>query len=432
VVHADARHIALGAWLITMVAFAGPVVGEPLSVSDARATVPSSLRVENPPSLLRSITASGYDAPAPEFLDVRPATPDWPTLTTSVTDRQPTDLRSLLDAHGRWHLMEFGASATWRPLPGKLTASGQLPYVETGGTDVAAALDDEHEPASLGVKLQTGSFEAGVGYRSVGKRLERLVRSSVRLRDQEGHEEWVAQRLGILRLKLSTSELSDNVDRDPALPRTTTDQRAITTELVVPNWPVLGLTYATGDSTRYRLLPHGREASAPERYDFESITGSAYYYGGSRWDVTASSTLSQSRHVVRRDDEPTSTSQEVNLTLRLHEALTLVPMVSLWQEWSVVRSEANVAGLTLSCAPPASRWWGSTFVSYTSSQTRDGSIDAHTVSLAGTFGFALRGWLPAGSAVAVEAGYDHYVDTVFPQISSRAVSAFVLLKIAGF
>jgi hypothetical protein len=434
VVHADTRRIAiLGVWLITMVAFAGPVFGEPLSVVEARAAVPSTLRVEAPPSLLRGISARDpHDAPAPEFLASFPALADWPTLTTTVTDRQPIDLRSLLAPDGRWHLMEFGASATWRPLPAKLIAFGQVPYVESGRTDSAAAFDDEQDPASLGVTLQAGGFEAGAQYRSVGKRLERLVRAPAALRDREGHEEWMAQRLGVLRLRLATSELSDNVDRNPALPRTTKEQLALTTELAIPDWPVLGLTYAAGAATRFRLLPHGREASAPDRYDFESITGSAYYYGGSRWNVTASSTLTQSRHVVRRDDEPTATSQELYLTLRLHEALTLVPMVSLGQEWSFVRSDTNTAGLTLSCAPPASRWWASTFVSYTSNQTSDGSTDVHTVSLTSTLRFALGGWLPAGSAISVEAGYDHYVDTVFPQINSRAVSAFVLLKITGF
>jgi hypothetical protein len=415
-----------------MATFAGPVSGEPASVGEARSTVPSTLRVESPPSLLRSISASGYDAPAPEFLEALPPIRDWPTLTTSVTDHRPADLRSLLDVDERWHLMEFGASATWRPLPAKLTAFGRLPYVERERTDVAAAFDDEHEPTSLGIKLQAGSFETGVEYRSAGKRFERLVRARVGFRDQEGQEGWVAQRFGLLRVRLATSELSDNVDRDPALPRTTTDQRAITTELAIPDWPVFGLTYAAGDLARFRLLPHGREATAPERYDFESLTGSAYYYGGSRWDVTGASTLAQSRHVVRRDDEPLTTSQALSLTLRLHDLLTLVPMVSLWQEWSVVRSETSMAGVTLWCAPPASRWGASTFVSYTSSQTSDRSTDAHTVSLTGRLSFALGGWLPAGSAVAVEAGYDHYVDTVFPQISSRAVSAFVLLKIVGF
>jgi hypothetical protein len=165
---------------------------------------------------------------------------------------------------------------------------------------------------------------------------------------------------------------------------------------------------------------------------YRPLVSVASYYGGLRWDVTASSTLSQSRHVVQRDDEPTTTSQELHLTLRPHDALKVVPMVSLGQEWSVVRSDTNTAGLTLSCALPASRWWASTFVSYTANQTSDGSIDAHTVSLTGTLSFALGGWLPAGSAISVEAGYDHYVDTVFPQINSRTVSAFVLLKIVGF
>jgi hypothetical protein len=434
----DARPLtALGAWLITMAACVSPAWSEPwplLALARAGVGTDWAPGGENPrpsPAIVRlnALEALAVGAPAPA-----PADPDLPTLTTSVAHKESTDLRLLLADGERWSLMEFGAAATWRPLAAKLTASGQLPYVATGRSYDAPAFDSAHEPASLGVKGEIGGFEAGAQYRSVGKRLDRLIGAPAALKDREGHEMWVAQRLGLLRLRVSDSELTDNVDRNPALPRTTTDQSAVTAELSVSAWPVLALTYASGDSARVRLTPQGREGPA-ERRALESVTGSAYYYGGPGWDVTASSTLSQSRPAVRPDEELATMSQDLSLTLRLLDSITAVPAIGLGQErstWSTVRSDTGTAGLTLSYAPPASRWWASTFVSYTSTRTSDGSTDGRSVSLGGALSCALGRLMSARTTLSFEAGYDRYADAVVPASSSRAISGFVLLKVAGF
>jgi hypothetical protein len=359
--------------------------------------------------------------------------PNLPLLSASVADREPTDLRLLLADGERWRLVEFGAAASWRPLTAKLTAFGQLPYV-ADPTERAAALDDPHAPASLGVRGEVEGFEAGIQYRSVGKRLERLIGAPAALKDREGHELWIAQQLGLLKLRLSDSELTDNVDRSPALPRTTKDQTAVTAAVAVPEWPVFELTYATGDSSRVRLTPEGRELT-PERFDFESVTGSASYYGGPAWYVTASSTFSQSRRAFRTQDETANTSQDLSLTLRLLESVTAAPSLSLAQErytWSSVRSDSSAAGLSVSYAPAAQGWSASTVASYTATRTSDHSIEGRSVSVSALVNCALGRWLPKRSSVSFEAGYDRYADGVIPESSSRAISGFVMLRIAGF
>jgi len=52
-------------------------------------------------------------------------------------------------------------------------------------------------------------LELGAEYRSLGRRLERVVREAPSRRDKEGSEVGVARRMGMLRLRLSQSELSD-------------------------------------------------------------------------------------------------------------------------------------------------------------------------------------------------------------------------------
>ena len=431
----DGRRLTtLGALIITLAAGVGAASSEPSTPAGGRTLVSAVLRGEAPrptPSIAIRPDERGVLVDEPV---AAPVGPELPVLTTSATDREPTDLRLLVADAERWHLMEFETAATWRPLAAKLTAFGQLPYALPESPDRAPAFGETEEPAALGVKGEAGGFEAGAQYRSVGKRLERLVGAPTALRDREGHEVWVAQRLGLLKLRLADSELSDNVDRNPALPRTTRDQTAVTAELSPSAWPVLSLTYAAGEAARVRLTPQGGEGS-PERHQFESVTGSAYYYGGPGWDVTASSTLALSHHAARPQDDTTTLSQGVSLTLHLLDSVTVAPTLSLGLERSApsdVRSDTSTAGLTLSYAPPAGRWFASTFVGYTSTRTSDGSTDARNVSLTGALSCALGRLLPARSTLSFEAGYDHYADAAVPDSAARAVSGFVFLKIAGF
>ena len=123
-------------------------------------------------------------------------------------------------------------------------------------TSSVAALDrPEGRPsrrrAAIAIGVAVVAAAAGVAYIASSK-------------DREGTEVWLAQTLGLLRLKLSQSDLSDNVDRDPALPRTTKTQTAVSAQLTPRAWPIFGLTYATGDSERTWLTGEGRHRNIGE------------------------------------------------------------------------------------------------------------------------------------------------------------------------
>jgi hypothetical protein len=359
--------------------------------------------------------------------------PELAIFTTSFADSGPTDLRLLVTEGERWRLMEVGASMRLTELDAKITASSQLPHIVTEPVLPVGDLDEPQEPASLKVTARVGGFEAGAQYRSAGKRLEALIKAPSSYRDREGHEVWVAQRFGPLRLRLAGSELTDNVDRDLALPRTTKDQTAVSAELGLEGWPLLGLTVASGDSTRIRLARAGRD-EPPEPYEFESVTGSVYYYGGPAWSVSASSTLTRSRHAGRTDDDMVMAHHDLGLTLRPHESLALTPMLSLGQERyapSGLDVDRGMAGLTVSYAPPRSRWSAWSYVGYTTTRASDASTDARSVSITSALTYGLGRWLP-GCTLSVQAGYDRYVDTAVPDSAAQAVSGFVLFKLAAF
>jgi hypothetical protein len=354
-------------------------------------------------------------------------------LTTSLDDRESTGLKAIAARGERWHLLRFDGVASARPLGARLATFGEIPYLSDVVEASPFASEDTQEPVLLGVAGEAGGFEVGAQYRSLGKRLERVVSGARVKTDQEGHEMWLARRFGLVRLRLSQSELSDNVDGNTILPRTTTSQTGLMAELAMPAWPLLSLTYAAGEAERVRLGPgaHGR---APDRRAFESVTGSASY-PTPRGTLTASTTYLFGRGGVSGQDTLAALNHDLVLTMRPTDAVAIAPSVSLGHEryeWSGAQSETGAAALTVSLAPPAGRWKAWTTMGYTTARTSDGSVDSGGMSVSGGLGWDLGILRPGRSSLSVEAGYDQYQDRVSPTSSSRGVFAFALFKIVGF
>jgi hypothetical protein len=370
--------------------------------------------------------------------------PDPLTLRSTGED-ELGDLRVLLGKGERWHLMRFGAAAAARPQEARVTAYGAVAYLPAAsrpegtlgyGPVVAPGaafdldLEEREEPISLGLK---GGIQGGVEYRSVGRRLERLVSGPASQRDREGTEVWVAQRIGILRVKLSQSDLTDNVDRNPALARTSRAQSAISAQVAPRSWPILALTYARGTSERRWLTAKGA-TRATDQQAFDSLSGSAYY-GATRWDGAASSTYVTSRDVARPDHAIRMLYHDLRFTLRPAAALMVVPSVSAGHEhygWSEVRSNTGSASLLLSYGPPGGWWNLWTLGAYTATRTSDHSVDGRMISWSGGLSCGLGRLLGGPTSLSFQAGYDRYDDAVYRESSARSVFGLVRLKIAAF
>ncbi len=374
-----------------------------------------------------------------------------PLTLRSTGEDDSTDLRVLLGKGERWHLMRFGAAAASGPQEAKVTAYGAVAYVppslaasrpEGGlgygpavspGAPFGLGLDEQEEPVSLGLKGSISDLEGGAEYRSVGRRLERLVSGPASQRDREGTEVWVAQRLGLLRLRLSQSDLTDNVDRNPALPRTNRAQTAISAQVAPRSLPIFGLTYATGDSARTWLTGDGSPRTT-EQQAFDLLSGHAYY-GAPRWDVSASSVYITSRDVARPDHEMTMLYHDLRLTLRPTESLVVAPALSTGLDrykWSETRSNTTSASLLLSYGPATSWWKLWTLGAYNASQSSDGTVDGRTMSLSGGLSCGLGRLLGGPTTLSFQGGYERYDDAVYRDSSARGVFGLVRLKVAAF
>jgi hypothetical protein len=450
---------------VLVLALAAIAFALPVAVAHGGSQWPADSSVdERPPDLPPWLLASRLGRPVedPSREDVMPAgglsdlgavllrdTPDAVeadllTLRTS-TNADSTDLRAIL-GQDRWQLMRFGAVAG-SPQEMKVSAFGTVAYLPSTlmasrpdaglgyGPAAAAALglDDRDEPISLGFKAELNGLEGGAEYRSVGKRLEPVVSVPASQRDRQGTEVWVAQRLGLLRFKVSQSDLADNVDRNPVVPRTSRTQTAIGAQITPGGWPMVGLTYATGELERTWLTGSGRPRTV-ERQSFDSLAASVYY-SRPAFDLSGSSTYGYSRDVGNADREMTSLYHDLTLTLRPLKTVTLMPSVSTGTdryEWSSGQYQTSTLSLLLTYTPVASRWSVWTLGAYSRSQTSDRTVDGRIMSVSGGLACGLGRILGGRASVSVEAGYDRYVDSVYPDTSSRGAFGLVLLRIAAF
>src|SRR5262245_3575384 len=370
--------------------------------------------------------------------DIIDPLPDWRgasepvalPISGSADDQDASDLKTLLVKGERWHLLSFDGVASSGALDTKVTAFGKIPHQLRDADDTVAPADS-YAPALLGVKGEMAGFELGAQYRSLGKNLGQVASAPWAKKDLEGSEVWVARRFGVVGLRLSQSDLSDNVDRNPALPRTTKSQTALAAEVTVPAGPVLSVAYGTGAAQRDGPTGQGRTR---DQQNFYSVTGSAYYFAR-KWDATAATTYVLSRDAVGGDNETASLYYYVSLTLRPIEAFTLTPALSAGSDrdtGSRTRSNNGWASLTLSYSPPASRWSTWSTLAYGGAGSDGGRTESSGMSLSG--GLALDLWRvgPLRSTVSAEAGYDRYQDRAASVNSSRGAYALVLFKVTGF
>ena len=171
-----------------------------------------------------------------------------------------------------------------------------------------------------------------------------------------------------------------------------------------------------------------------ERQTFDSVAGSAYY--GTSWiDLSGTSTYSYSREPGRSDPDMTSLYHDLSLTLRPVKVIAVTPSLSTGvdrYEWSSTSYQSGSASLLLTYTPTASRFSLWTLGAYTTSQSTDRTVDGRTISVSGGLACGLGQILGGRASVAVQAGYDRYVDGIYPDSSTRGAFGLVLFKVASF
>ncbi len=332
------------------------------------------------------------------------------TLKTQYLEKSDDKLRFLdLPAHPR---EQFGLLATSSVIDKYLAAEGEIAYSSAAANSPRSQSlldfgETQNRLLRLGVKGTAAEFSYGAEYRSVGKDFFNLANAKV-AKDQDGGEIWLQRKLGIFGLKLSGSDFTNNVARDPSLPQIHKLQGGASASIAPPSWPVLSVFYYKGVQ---------RSSNEPGGFDPQSgpldTVGASLSYKGSRWDGTLAATYALSDITSRLGREQNAVGRYTVNTARVR---TMTPGLSF--------------GWNYYLSPPVQL---SAFGSYSKTTASDKYTNSDVLNLGAALNWKFG--LGAGAAkntLSVGGAFNAHRDNVNAYNSNHDVSVWTRLKIPVF
>jgi len=160
----------------------------------------------------------------------------------------------------------------------------------------------------------------------------------------------------------------------------------------------------------------------------------ALAYTRGTWTARLASTYSVNSDRLHPGIDTVGTVHGLSGSYRPIPAVTVAPSVTLRQErqeWSGVRIETPVAGLSATYAPD--KVWSLTGVgSYSRTHSTDGLIETSTFNARSVVSWTLQGSAPFRATLAFEAGYRTFLDAIHPGNSTEDLSGLMRVELAGF
>jgi hypothetical protein len=343
----------------------------------------------------------------------------------SVTekDREPADGLRLLDLRAQASSPLWGGS-----LLGETRALG------FGAADYPLPAEPDRHPHAVQMRAK-GTWpwlESGVAFQSVTPGLEKFTGAATKP-DREGGEMWVAVGPGQLRLRATVAEVSDNVLGEPSRPRTTRTDARLALEVTLRSGSLVSLAAGQGTSIPSPAPRAPGGSRGLEAHDFESLVLTLSPYGGPQWDLTLTTTYTESQSRRQPDRETVSLVHDVSGSFRPIPSVCITPTLSFSQD-----DPSGGAGnrylstsLAVTVAPPRTPLDLTLYGSYTRGYTTDRLWDARTLDALAVLTWRLRPSSPA-LALAFEAGGSRYVDAIGGAGGYDELRALVSVRISGF
>jgi hypothetical protein len=307
---------------------------------------------------------------------------------------------------------QFGLLATSTLVERHLTAEGEVAYSSPApAVPRSQSLFDFGENQNrllrFGVKGTLADFGYGAEYRSVGRDFVNLANAPV-ARDQDGAEVWLQKSFGIFGFKLSGSDFSNNVARDPTLPQINRLQGGASASISPPSWPVLSVFYYKG-LQRSSNEPAGFD---PQNGAFDSF-GASLQYKGSRWDGMLATTFSVS-----------------DIASRLGKVQNAAGR--LYADYSHLKTMTPGVSFGFNYYPSLLPVQLTAFGAYSKTTTSDKYTNSDVLNLGAVLNWKFGGPGPAKSTLSVGGGFNAYLDNVNAYNSNHDVSVWTRLKVPVF
>jgi hypothetical protein len=275
-------------------------------------------------------------------------------------------------------------------------------------------------------------LESGVGFQSITPGLEKFTGPTIKP-DREGGEAWVAVGAGQFRLRGTVAEVSDNLLRDPSRPRTTKTEARLALELRLLSDSLASLAVSQGTSVPSPAQRESEGGRGFEARDFESLVLTLYRYGGPQWDLTLTTTYTESQGRWQRDGEVVSVVHDLSGSYRPIPSVSITPTLSFSQDdpSGGVGNRYLSTAVAVGVAPPDSPLDVTLYGSYTRGYTTDQLWDSRTLDALAILTWRLRRPSPT-VGLSFEVGGSRYVDAIGRAGGYEELRGQVSLRIAGF
>jgi hypothetical protein len=392
------------------------LLGALLAPSHSRALGPASHFSSLAPRTLSSSIERGATTASSWFSDLASNTT---ITTTSVTPVNPflrlKDLRPDSEMPGT-----NGLRSSSLLLRGAFVVESELSRNLHDGTASIRGETSDQRMMRFALMSAAGSVRYGLAYRLAGK-------AFVNAPDQQVKELWGEWSHGHARLRTSIGEFANNIDADPARPRTIQTQGAMMLTYARPSWPEFSLSYARslteGSGTVMGLIP---QKSLADRLE------GAVAIVRPNWNARLSSCYVVANDQLLSGADTVSYIQTISGTFRPFTPITFTSVLmyrSDVQEWTGVRIHQPMASLSLNYDWTA-RVRFSAIGGYGSARSSDGLIDNESLNSKG-----ILTWYPLDSTLAqvsFETGYTRTTVSGTVQTITEDLSGLVKLKLTTF
>lgn len=290
-----------------------------------------------------------------------------------------------------------GLKGTTSFLNGAVRAESELARNDES-VDIATPWDRSGKSMMrLAVNGDYGAFRYGASFRHADKQF-------LNTPDQRVREVWGEWGTGVLRLRSAMTNLTTNVDADPARARLSMATNRMSMIVARPHWPELSVSYI-----RTLTETDGFQSGLTSQRQSTNGVEGALSITRSSWTARLSSTYSRGANQGAPSQSTLSYVHMLTSTAHPIAPLSITSMVSYRtdvQQWSGVRTDTPVASLAVHYRHNA-RWTLTAMGGYTGVRTTDGMTDNETINSKGVLT-----WSPEGSLVqqvSLETGYSRTV-----------------------
>ncbi|MGA8180578.1 MAG: hypothetical protein WB792_10995 [Desulfobacterales bacterium] len=275
-------------------------------------------------------------------------------------------------------------------------------------------------------------FNCGLEYRYVAKHLNDFNRyknktgtkTKVGLKnDQEGVEIWGEKNIGFIGIKTFFSRFLDNVDHDPTLPRMLTHKYGLEMKYRMHLLPLWISFFHSREESENNLEIRSSEYQGIQK---EAYNGSLKYYGGKRFDVTASTSYSLSRDLLHPDQETERFRNGIRSSIHPAPDLTITPVLSFGEYrylWYGEREIHPSASLFITYRRISNVVDLSFRGRYSQTKNTDQTLDSETLSTSIGLSWHAKSLFIRKIGYSLNLGFNQYVDNIQPDSSYNALSA---------